>query len=222
MKTSNILWGIILIILGIIFGLNALEITNINIFFSGWWTLFIIVPSFIGLLNGKEYAGNLIGLIIGVTLLLACNNIITFELIAKLLLPVILIIIGFSILFKDIISSKIKNKINNITTTSSDEYYAVFGSNIINPSEKEINGANINAIFGEFKCDLTNTKITKDIVINATSVFGGMTILVPDDVNVVTSAFPLFGGINNKVKNKSHMNTIYIRGTIMFGGIDIR
>ena len=34
---------------GVIFGLNALEITDINIFFDGWWTLFIIVPCFIGL-----------------------------------------------------------------------------------------------------------------------------------------------------------------------------
>ena len=29
-KTSNLLWGIVLIIIGLIFGLNALEITNIN------------------------------------------------------------------------------------------------------------------------------------------------------------------------------------------------
>ena len=48
---KNIIWGIVLVIIGIIFGLNALEITNINIFFSGWWTLFIIVPSFIDLFN---------------------------------------------------------------------------------------------------------------------------------------------------------------------------
>ena len=222
MKTSNMIWGIILIIVGVIFGLNALEITDINIFFNGWWTLFIIIPCLISLLKGKEYAGNIIGLFVGVTLLLACNNIITFELIGKLLLPVILVVIGFSILFKDIINTKIKNKIKNVIPTSSDEFYAVFGSNRINPTQDEINGANVNAIFGELVCDLSNSKITKDIVINATSVFGGMTIIVPDNVNIVTSAFPLFGGITNKVKNKDNKNTIFIKGTIMFGGIDIK
>lgn len=54
MKKTNILWGLVFIILGVIFGLNALEITNINIFFSGWWTLFIIVPSFIDLFKKND------------------------------------------------------------------------------------------------------------------------------------------------------------------------
>ena len=46
-KFGNILWGVVLIIVGVIFGLNAVGLTDINIFFHGWWTLFIIVPSFI-------------------------------------------------------------------------------------------------------------------------------------------------------------------------------
>lgn len=43
--------GIVLIILGPIVGGNTLGITNINIFFDGWWTLFIIVPCFIAYLK---------------------------------------------------------------------------------------------------------------------------------------------------------------------------
>ena len=46
MKLSNILWGIVLIILGVIIGLNALDITHIDIFFKGWWTFLIIIPCF--------------------------------------------------------------------------------------------------------------------------------------------------------------------------------
>ena len=45
-KAGNILWGIVLIVIGVIFALNALDITSIDIFFDGWWTLFIIIPSF--------------------------------------------------------------------------------------------------------------------------------------------------------------------------------
>lgn len=63
---SKILWGIVFVILGIIIALNALDITNINLFFSGWWTLFIIIPCLIGLFNdeNEEKTGNLVGLII--------------------------------------------------------------------------------------------------------------------------------------------------------------
>ena len=51
---SSIVWGIVLIALGLIFGLNALEITKIDIFFEGWWTLFIIIPCFIGLIKDDD------------------------------------------------------------------------------------------------------------------------------------------------------------------------
>ena len=44
---SKKLWGIVFVLFGIVLGLNALGITNINIFFAGWWTMFIIVPSLI-------------------------------------------------------------------------------------------------------------------------------------------------------------------------------
>ena len=221
MKSNNIIWGFILIAVGIIFGLNALDITDINIFFDGWWTLFIIVPCLLGLVKGKEFAGNLIGLLIGVVLLLMCNDIVSFDLISKLLLPVILITLGILLLSKDFLRNNIKNKIKSIEVSNDNEFYAIFGSNSIKPKQEEVNGASLNAIFGELKCDLRDSKITKDIVINATSVFGGMTIIVPEDVNIITTATPLFGGVENKVKSKNSTNTIYIKGTVLFGGIEI-
>ena len=62
-KFNRILWGIVLIALGTIFALNALEIADIDIFFKGWWTLFIIVPSLIGILTEKDKLGNIIALL---------------------------------------------------------------------------------------------------------------------------------------------------------------
>ena len=64
-RISDIMWGLIFIIIGVILGGNALDIFNINLFFDGWWTLFIIVPTFIGLVTDNDKIGNLIGLIIG-------------------------------------------------------------------------------------------------------------------------------------------------------------
>ena len=48
-KISNYIWGLVLVLLGVIIGLNTMGITSINLFFDGWWTLFIIVPCFINL-----------------------------------------------------------------------------------------------------------------------------------------------------------------------------
>ena len=108
-KFGNVLWGIVLIIIGLIIGGNALGITNINIFFDGWWTLFIIVPCFIGLFTENEKTGNLIGLLMGGALLLGCQNILDFDLIWKLAFPTVLVIIGLSIIFKDALGGKVNS-----------------------------------------------------------------------------------------------------------------
>ena len=55
---ENIVWGILLVVLGVIFGLNAMEVTHINIFFRGWWTLFIILPSITGIIKNPRKIGS--------------------------------------------------------------------------------------------------------------------------------------------------------------------
>lgn len=75
----NVLWGIVLIIIGVIIGGNTLGIFNIDIFFDGWWTLFIMVPCFIGLFTERKKTGNLIGLLVGIALLAAAQGFFDFE-----------------------------------------------------------------------------------------------------------------------------------------------
>ncbi len=113
-KVGNILWGLVLIVLGIIIGLNILGITNINLFFDGWWTLFIIVPCFIGLIKDKDKMGNLIGLVIGIVLLLCSIGILDFVITWKLLLPIGLIIIGLSLIFRNVFDKSISEKIKDL------------------------------------------------------------------------------------------------------------
>lgn len=226
MKLSNILWGVVLICLGVVIGLNALEITNIEIFFSGWWTLFIIVPSFIDLFKEKDKTGSLICLLIGISLLLACQGIISFGMIWKLAMPVLLVVIGLSLIFKDVINSKIKKKVKELSTNNGlVEYPAIFGGQDLNFSDVDFEGCNLTAVFGGIKCDLIDAKIKEDVLINATSVFGGIDIIVPEDVVVKVTSFPLFGGVsdNRKVKDtKSSKKTIYVNATCMFGGVEIK
>ena len=111
---KSILWGVVLVLLGVLVGTNSLGITNIDIFFDGWWSLFIIIPCFIGLFSNEDKTGNIIGLLVGVILLLGMQNIIDFNLIWKLLLPSIIVIIGLSLIFKNTFNSKINNEIKKL------------------------------------------------------------------------------------------------------------
>ncbi len=225
---SNYVWGLFLILVGIILGLNFLGVTNINLFFDGWWTIFILVPSLNGLIKGDDRTGALIGLIIGIFLLLSCQDVIDFKLFVKLFIPAILIIIGLSIIFKDKVKDvavKKMVKINDKEIDMDHTYTSTFSEEKINLDSEKLENCSINSIFGSVSLDLRNAIIDEDVVISNYVVFGGVTIRVTKDVNVVVKTTSIFGGVDNKTgrnKSKENVKTIYIKGTILFGGIDIK
>lgn len=223
-KISNLLWGLIFIIVGVVFGLNALGISDINIFFDGWWTLFIIVPCFIGLFNDDDKSGNLIGLIIGACLLLGCLDVIEFEIIWKLMVPFILVMIGLSFIFKDMINSKIKKDIKKLNKNDLKECCACFSSQDLDFNNEEYKGSSLTAVFGGIKCNLKDAIIEEDVVINTTSIFGGITIYVPKEVNVKVSSTSIFGGVSDERKDKikDSKHAIYVNATTLFGGVEIK
>ena len=218
-KTSNIIWGLVLIGLGVIIGLNALDITNIDLFFKGWWTLLIIIPSLIGLITESEKTWSLIGLLVGIILLLGVNDIISFELISKLILPLILIIVGVSLIFKDVISSKVKEEIKK-AKRSNNIYSSSFGSKKMIIEDKFI-GCEVNAVFGEYILDLTEAEINDNCLIKTSAIFGEVKIKVPEKVRVQTISTSILGSTDNN-KKKGDKPVIYVQAFNLFGGTDIK
>lgn len=226
-KISNILWGIVLVVLGIIFCLNALEITNISLFFDGWWTLFIIIPCAVGLFTNSEKTGDIIGLFIGVGLLLACQNIIDFDMLWKLFVPVIIIIIGIKLIFKDVIKNRTAKLLDKKRIAGGEplkQYCATFSGQNLSFEGEAFDGVDLTAVFGGIKCDLTHAMIKDDAVINICSVFGGIDVYLPENVTVKIYSSSIFGGVSNKKNKHSDTDaiTVYINANCIFGGADIK
>lgn len=223
-KTRNILWGLVFIIIGLIFGLNSLGITNVDMFFDGWWTLIIIIPCIIDLFKGEGKTGNIIGLLIGIVLLLCCQGVLDFSIVLKLILPIILVILGISFIFKDTINRKVRDEMKKLNKKNDDEYCVTFGGQKLDFSNEEFKGCNMNAIFGGIDCNLKDSIINEDVIINVSAIFGGVDILVPKDVKVKVTSTPIFGGVSNERKNPKDENvkTIYVNATCIFGGVDIK
>ena len=225
MKTGRgIIWGVVLVIVGVLLGLNAFGIFSFDIFFDGWWTLFIIIPSFIGLFTDNDKTGSIIGMITGVLLLLGCQDIIDWSIVGKLILPIIIVMIGLSLLFKNMISTKITKSIEDINskTKTDEEYRALFSGQYIKIDDDSFDGTSVKAIFGGIKLDLRKATIKEDVVIKCEAIFGGVDIFLPDDVNVQIKSNSVFGGVDNKCVNKDNKVTVYIDATCCFGGVDIK
>ncbi len=222
---KNAILGIFVILIGLILATNALELTNIDIFFEGWWTLFIIVPSIIGLVKEENKLGSIIWLGIGVTALLFARGIISFSMISKLTLPVFIILVGLGILSNSFKSNNVAEKMKEVKGESLKEtdIAAIFSGQKINFAGQEFRGIELNAIFGGIELDLREANIKKDQVIEATAIFGRIDIMVPQNVNVVVKPIGIFGGTSNSTrKSKDNKVTIYVTSTAIFGGVEIK
>lgn len=226
---SNILWGLFFIFLGIGFAGNAFNLWHFTIFFPGWWTMFIIIPSLMSITQNGPSTGSLIGLIIGVLLLLSRQGIISGDFIGKLIFPAILVVIGISIILNNFSRSRIpQSDYTSASMNSNNEglnyYTATFSSRSDNCDNQVFEGANVNAIFGSVSLHLENAIINEDIVINCNSTFGGIELFLPGYVNVRVSSTPIFGGVTNRRRGMANTDapTVYINATSMFGGVEIR
>ena len=95
---------------------------------------------------------------------------------------------------------------------------------IKNFSGEIFDGCSVNGIFGSLNCNLKNAIVNNDCAINASAIFGGVAIHVPDNVNVKIISTPIFGGVEDKRISKvfDAPVTVYINATCLFGGIDIK
>lgn len=223
-KVSSVFWGLILVAAGVIFALNAFHITNIDVFFDGWWTLFIIIPCTVGLFSEREKTGNLIGIAVGVFLLLCCQNILSFSMLWKLFVPAIIVLVGLKMVFTGLFGNRANEIMKRLRENGKEPKagIATFSGCNLNYDGEVFEGAELTAVFGGIKCDLRNAVIEKDCAIQASAIFGGIDILVPDNVNVKVSSNSFFGGLSNKTSVHQNAPTIYVSGTCMFGGIEIK
>ena len=231
-KLSNVLWGLFFILIGVGIAGNVMNIWDFELFFDGWWTLLIIIPCFISMIQTGFSTGSTIGFIIGVLLLMNYQVNLHFN-IWQLIIPIILVFIGIRIMFQGAFRRKINYDQNynysgntngtNYTNANKSEYTAVFSSNRVHITEQFL-GTSLSAAFGAIVLDLRDAQITGDVVINASAIFGGIDMYLPNTVKVKINNVPVFGGVSNKHMQSTDpaAPTVFIDSTCMFGGIDIK
>jgi predicted membrane protein len=91
---------------------------------------------------------------------------------------------------------------------------------------KNFKGGDLVNIFGGTELDLSQADFTGTAVIELTTIFGGTKMLVPSNWSVKSEVVTIFGGIEDKRRmatvSEAPDKTLLLRGTVIFGGIDIK
>ncbi len=103
---------------------------------------------------------------------------------------------------------------------------AVFSGRDIRVDNSYFNGADLSALFGGIDMNLKNALIRNNVTIDVKAVFGGIDIIMPADVRVVMDVTPILGGVENGTRAPlgadENTPTVFIRGTCLFGGLEVK
>ncbi|MEE1885458.1 LiaF transmembrane domain-containing protein [Pedobacter flavus] len=237
-QKSNTHWGgIILLVIGSLFLFKNLDVYLFDWIFS-WSTILLALGLIIGFKSNFTGKTWLILTIIGGVF--TVKNIITeFYYVESVFTPIALILIGLVLLFKKDQNKFINNFGGDLNDPNQTQDTAdiksedivnstnIFGGSNQKLFTKNLKGGEITAIFGGGDVDLTQTDFENDIVINVTAICGGFKLLVPPTWEVKNEVSAIFGGIDDKrslIQNISDFprKRLILKGTVLFGGLDIR
>jgi predicted membrane protein len=227
---KRVLLGGILILLGSIFLLNTMDILHFrfaHVVFS-WPFIMLVIGLFVLINTEKKFLGGILSGIGALFLLPRIFPEIDYD--GGIIIPLFLIILGAYIIFKkrkvdtesgfDYETSKInKDKIDDVS---------IFGGGHKIISSNNFQGGNVTAIFGGSEINLINCQLAEgENILDVLCVFGGTTIILPKEWNVVVNVTSILGGFSNKsIRNPSividQSRTLHIKGLAMFGGGEVK
>jgi hypothetical protein len=106
------------------------------------------------------------------------------------------------------------------------ENLAIFGGGERRFSTPDFAGAHILALFGGYKLDLRKAAIKdSSAMIDATAIFGGVEIIVPEEWNVVVRGVGIFGGYVDQTRHPHASEPapeLVVQGIALFGGVEVK
>lgn len=236
--TARLIAGLILIVLGGLFLLDNYGIIYFSLpdFIFQWEYILIAIGAIILATSHNKTAGIIL---IGIGL---------FSLFPDFW-PLVLVGLGIYIILKrskpknDFINSGISGSFDQETKDSADpnasssanksfqdsiDDVSIFGGGTKNFSSRNFTGGKLTAIFGGSdihleNCSLAHGRNELDLFV----MFGGYTIFVPQDWNVIIDLVPIFGGFSDRrIKDPNRVyeedKVLIIKGMVLFGGGEIK
>ncbi len=220
----NPMGGIILVLIGAGLLLNQMDLGLPHWLFSGPM-IPIVIGLYIGARHSFRFGGWIFPIVIGGAFLL--NNEFDYE-ISHLIWPVVIILIGLFMIIRPRKRSWDHSFGNAVEDTTAGEYLdssIVFGGIKKNVISKNFLGGKIENMFGGTDLNMMQADFKGTVVIDVNIAFGGVKLLIPPQWNIKNEVTVVLGGVDDKRPlgpDNDQSKVLILRGTLMFGGIDIK
>lgn len=216
--SSQLVIGVLIIFLGVIFTLGNLHLVHFNI--VDLWPIALIILGLYMLATASELPGRFTGILLGVLgFLLLFNNLGFLYFHFWDFWPLLLVLVGFNMVWL-----ALQGRFRAEDTSKTISGVAVLGGCEKSCSSSDFQGGELTAFLGGCELDLRQASIEGgQAVVNAYAFMGGIEIYIPTDWTVTCKVFPFMGGVEEKTaKPQSNQpKNLLVRGFAVMGGIEI-
>lgn len=227
--TSQVVLGLLVIAMGLLFLLDNLGFVDMHRAFSFWPMLFVIVGT-VKLCDTRTQGGTLLGgglVGIGILLMLDRMDIIDFS--WRTIWPLVLIGLGGFLVAKAVRSKRAAEHgvamADGVAVGVGEvvDVTAILGAYERRVTTQDFRGGEITAVMGGCELDMRGASIQGEAVINVFAFWGGVTIKCPPDWAVSLQGTPILGGFEEKtIAPPDNSKRLVIRGYAIMGGVEIR
>lgn len=235
------LWGgVALLCIGLFFLLRKMDVSLPHWLFS-WEMLLIVIGFLMGVKSRFQGATWFIITAVGAVFLLDDIMPFTWHL-DRYLWPVLLMVLGVYLIgrsasrkqrYAEYMPEEGGNSGHSGFNSSSSsaggddflEMTSIFSGNNRTILSKSFRGGTVSTIFGSTELNFMQADIRGEVLLEITTVFGGVELTVPANWEVKTAVDTIFGGIEDKrsaVVTPMPDKVLVLKGSCIFGGVEIK
>lgn len=240
---SQLVVGVLVIVMGVLFLLDNLGIIDVHRAIAFWPMAFIVV-GLIKLFDTSSPNYLMGGVFIAIGAVMTANRLGYFYVSWHTFWPLVLIVVGGMVLYRAFDGGRRRERagIDKDTVaasaawtppgtgrikqeTSGDDVVditAILGGFERSITSQKFRGGDVTAILGGCALDMRGASIENEAVIDVFAFMGGITIKVPTDWTVVMHGTPILGGFEEKTVRQGGPKRLIVTGYVIMGGIEVR
>jgi predicted membrane protein len=226
---GRIFWGLILVVIGVLFLLDRLGGFDFGYLISTYWPVIIMILG-LSILIGNGFRRPGAGLFfigLGGFFLLRQLDLLGDNA-WDYIWPALIILVGLSLLLRPAFRRPGGGADGNIPEIRENDVdmSSILGGMKRRIESQNFKGGHVTAILGSLELDFRGAGLDGGkATLDATAILGGVDIFVPRDWKVVLAGMPILGGFEDKrpaVAEAGAKATLYVKGAAILGGITIK
>lgn len=220
--TPQLMFGLLIILVGVVFTLDSLDMLVAERFIAYWPTgLILIGAAKLWQARSRHCSslGGVLFILAGGWILLHTLDLVDVSIIS--FWPLLLVLAGSVVVWQSLRGRRLRG---NEASDAVVNAIAILSGVQRGSRSRAFRGGELTAFMGGCEIDLRQAEIHGEAVIDVFAMWGGIEIKVPESWNVIGRMTPIIGGFEDSTRaaGDARNHTLVVRGLVIMGGVEVK